>query len=121
MEGGFSGRWRSIVWALRGCYYSVGPTAKDDLSAYFNDYYPAVLPGPVEPLMGLVTTVTPDAIRATVRQFEDVDTPETYYKGEHQPRLLAGVPDRIPRRAGIPAVASVGSLNRSQRLRNHRY
>lgn len=61
---------------LCGCYYAVGPTAQDDLSAYFRDYYPHVLPGQVEQLMAAVTTVTPDAIRDTVRRFEDVGCDE---------------------------------------------
>jgi alkanesulfonate monooxygenase SsuD/methylene tetrahydromethanopterin reductase-like flavin-dependent oxidoreductase (luciferase family) len=61
---------------LCGCYYSVGPTARDDLSAYFRDYYPAVLPGQVEQLLAAVTTVTPDAIRDAVRRFEDIGCDE---------------------------------------------
>ena len=61
---------------LCGCYYSVGPRAMDDLSAYFRDYYPGVLPGQVEQLMAAVTTVTPDAIRDAVRRFEDIGCDE---------------------------------------------
>ena len=61
---------------LCGCYYSVGPTAMDDLSVYFHDYYPHVLPGQVEALMAAVTTVTPDAIRDVVRRFEDIGCDE---------------------------------------------
>jgi alkanesulfonate monooxygenase SsuD/methylene tetrahydromethanopterin reductase-like flavin-dependent oxidoreductase (luciferase family) len=59
-----------------GCYYSAGPRAREDLSAYFHEYYPKVLPGQVEQLLAAVRTVTPDAIRDTVRQMEDVGCDE---------------------------------------------
>jgi len=61
---------------LCGCYYSVGPRAQDDLEAYFRDYYPNVLPGQVEDLLRAVRTVTPDAIRDVVREFEDIGCDE---------------------------------------------
>jgi len=61
---------------LCGCYYSVGPTASEDLAAYFRDYYPNVLPGQVEDLLAAVRTVTPEAIRAVVREFEDIGCDE---------------------------------------------
>jgi alkanesulfonate monooxygenase SsuD/methylene tetrahydromethanopterin reductase-like flavin-dependent oxidoreductase (luciferase family) len=61
---------------LCGCYYSVGRDARGDLEAYFRDYYPGVLPGQVEGLIGAVRTVTPDAIRDVVREFEDIGCDE---------------------------------------------
>jgi alkanesulfonate monooxygenase SsuD/methylene tetrahydromethanopterin reductase-like flavin-dependent oxidoreductase (luciferase family) len=61
---------------LCGCYYSVGAQARDDLEAYFRDYYPGVLPGQVEDLLAAVRTVTPDAIRSVVREFEDIGCDE---------------------------------------------
>ncbi len=64
---------------LCGCYYSVGPTSMDDLSAYFRDYYPHVLPGQVEQLMAAVTTVRPDAIRDAVKRFEDIGCDELIF------------------------------------------
>jgi hypothetical protein len=64
---------------LCGCYYSVGPAAKDDLAAYFRDYYPGVLPGQVEQLMAAVTTVSADAIRAAVKRFEDIGCDELIF------------------------------------------
>lgn len=59
-----------------GCYYAAGPRAKEDLSAYFHEYYPKVLPGQVEQLLAAVRTVTPEAIRDTVRRMEDVGCDE---------------------------------------------
>jgi hypothetical protein len=40
------------------------------------DYYPGVLPGQVENLLGAARTVTPDAIRDVVREFEDIGCDE---------------------------------------------
>lgn len=71
-ENGRAGRPRFVC----GCYYSAGPNALADLSAYFHEYYPKVLPGQVEQLLGAVRTVTPEAIRDTVRQMEDVGCDE---------------------------------------------
>jgi alkanesulfonate monooxygenase SsuD/methylene tetrahydromethanopterin reductase-like flavin-dependent oxidoreductase (luciferase family) len=71
-EHGRSGSPRLVC----GCYYSVGPRAGDDLEAYFRDYYPGVLPGQVEDLLAAVRTVTPEAIRNVVRQFEDIGCDE---------------------------------------------
>lgn len=59
-----------------GCYYSAGPRAKEDLAAYFREYYPNVLPGQVEQLLSAVRTTTPEAIRDTVRRMEDVGCDE---------------------------------------------
>jgi len=59
-----------------GCYYSAGPKAQDDLEAYFRDYYPNVLPGQVEQLIGAVRTVTPEAIRSVVQEFERIGCDE---------------------------------------------
>ena len=59
-----------------GCYYSSGPTAEQDLAAYFRDYYPNVLPGQVEDLLAAVRTVTPEAIRTVVREFEEIGCDE---------------------------------------------
>lgn len=58
------------------CYFSAGPKAMEDLTAYFHDYYPGVLPGQVENLLGAVHTVTPDAIRDVVRKFEEIGCDE---------------------------------------------
>ncbi len=71
-ENGRAGRPRFVC----GCYYSAGPNAREDLAAYFHEYYPKVLPGQVEQLLGAVRTVTPEAIRDTVRQMEDVGCDE---------------------------------------------
>ena len=65
---------------LCGCYYAVGPTAGDDLAAYFHDYYPPIYGGPVEELIGTVRTVTPAAIRDVVRQFEDIGCDEFVFQ-----------------------------------------
>ena len=59
-----------------GCYYSAGPTAHEDLEAYFRDYYPNVLPGQVEDLLRAVRTVTPEAIREVVSEFEEIGCDE---------------------------------------------
>lgn len=59
-----------------GCYYSAGPNAEQDLAAYFRDYYPNVLPGQVEDLLAAVRTVTPEAIRTVVREFEEIGCDE---------------------------------------------
>ena len=59
-----------------GCYFSAGPRAKEDLSAYFHEYYPKVLPGQVEQLLAAVRTVTPEAIRDTVREMKDAGCDE---------------------------------------------
>lgn len=59
-----------------GCYYSAPPNAVADLEAYFRDYYPNVLPGQVEQLLAAVRTVTPETIRAVVREFEEIGCDE---------------------------------------------
>ena len=59
-----------------GCYYSAGPRAREDLNTYFREYYPNVLPGQVEQLLAAVRTVTPEAIRDTVRRMEDIGCDE---------------------------------------------
>ncbi len=59
-----------------GCYFSAGPKAAADLEAYFRDYYPNVLPGQVETLLKAVRTVTPNAIREVVSQFESIGCDE---------------------------------------------
>ena len=59
-----------------GCYFAAGPQAAEDLEAYFRDYYPNVLPGQVESLLKAVRTVTPDAIRDVVTQFEQIGCDE---------------------------------------------
>ena len=46
------------------------------LEAYFRDYYPGVLPGQVDDLLAAVRTVTPDAIRDVVREFEGIGCDE---------------------------------------------
>ena len=71
-KAGRSGRPRLIC----GCYYSAGPTAHEDLEAYFRDYYPNVLPGQVEDLLRAVRTVTPEAIREVVSEFEEIGCDE---------------------------------------------
>jgi alkanesulfonate monooxygenase SsuD/methylene tetrahydromethanopterin reductase-like flavin-dependent oxidoreductase (luciferase family) len=71
-ENGRAGKPRFVC----GCYYSAGPDARADLSAYFHEYYPKVLPGQVEQLLAAVRTVTPEAIRDTVRRMEDVGCDE---------------------------------------------
>lgn len=71
-EHGRSGKPRLVC----GCYYSAGPRAKEDLAAYFREYYPNVLPGQVEQLLSAVRTTTPEAIRDTVRRMEDVGCDE---------------------------------------------
>lgn len=71
-EHGRTGKPRFVC----GCYYSAGPRAREDLTAYFREYYPNVLPGQVEQLLAAVRTVTPEAIRDTVRQMEDVGCDE---------------------------------------------
>jgi alkanesulfonate monooxygenase SsuD/methylene tetrahydromethanopterin reductase-like flavin-dependent oxidoreductase (luciferase family) len=67
-------------WLMAGCYYSVGPTAADDLDAYFRDYYPHIYPGPVDGLIATVRTTTDQAIRDTVRQFEDIGCDEFLFQ-----------------------------------------
>jgi alkanesulfonate monooxygenase SsuD/methylene tetrahydromethanopterin reductase-like flavin-dependent oxidoreductase (luciferase family) len=74
-------RWRECGRAGRprllcGCYYSVGARAADDLRAYFEDYYPKVLPGQVAELLAAVRTVTPAAIRDTVARFAAIGCDE---------------------------------------------
>jgi len=59
-----------------GCYFSAGPQAAEDLERYFREYYPHVLPGQVESLLSAVRTVTPEAIQAVVREFEDIGCDE---------------------------------------------
>ena len=59
-----------------GCYYSVGPRSMDDLEAYFRDYYPGVLPGQVDDLLAAVRTVTPEAIRQVVDEFDAIGCDE---------------------------------------------
>lgn len=71
-EFGRSGKPRLLC----GCYYSAGPKAEADLAAYFRDYYPGVLPGQVETLLKAVRTVTPQAIRDVVREFEAIGCDE---------------------------------------------
>ena len=71
-ENGRAGKPRFVC----GCYYSAGPRAREDLTAYFHEYYPKVLPGQVEQLLAAVRTVTPDAIRDTVRRMQDVGCDE---------------------------------------------
>jgi len=71
-ENGRAGQPRFVC----GCYFSAGPRAKEDLSAYFHEYYPKVLPGQVEQLLAAVRTVTPEAIRDTVHRMEDVGCDE---------------------------------------------
>ncbi len=71
-EHGRTGKPRFVC----GCYYSAGPRAREDLTAYFREYYPNVLPGQVEQLLSAVRTVTPEAIRDTVRRMEDIGCDE---------------------------------------------
>ncbi len=71
-EHGRAGKPRFVC----GCYYSAGPRAREDLTAYFREYYPNVLPGQVEQLLSAVRTVTPEAIRDTVRRMEDIGCDE---------------------------------------------
>src|SRR5262245_28334977 len=59
-----------------GCYYAVGGRASEDLRAYFEDYYPKVLPGQVESLLAAVRTVRPDAIRDVVSRFSGIGCDE---------------------------------------------
>lgn len=59
-----------------GCYFAAGPSAASDLEAYFRDYYPNVLPGQVETLLTAVRTVTPEAIRSVVAEFEAIGCDE---------------------------------------------
>jgi alkanesulfonate monooxygenase SsuD/methylene tetrahydromethanopterin reductase-like flavin-dependent oxidoreductase (luciferase family) len=65
---------------LCGCYYSVGPTAEDDLAGYMHDYYPPIFDAPVEPLIATVRTKTPQAIRNAVKQFEDIGCDEFIFQ-----------------------------------------
>ena len=71
-EAGRAGRPRLVC----GCYYSAGPNAAADLEGYFRDYYPNVLPGQVESLLSAVRTVTPEAIRSVVKEFEEIGCDE---------------------------------------------
>lgn len=71
-DSGRSGRPRLVC----GCYYAAGPRAAEDLEAYFRDYYPNVLPGQVEQLIGAVRTVTPEAIRQTIESFDGIGCDE---------------------------------------------
>ncbi len=71
-EHGRSGSPRLVC----GCYYAAGRTAAADLEAYFRDYYPNVLPGQVEQLLAAVRTVTPEAIRDTIRGFDAIGCDE---------------------------------------------
>jgi alkanesulfonate monooxygenase SsuD/methylene tetrahydromethanopterin reductase-like flavin-dependent oxidoreductase (luciferase family) len=71
-EFGRSGRPRLVC----GCYYSAGKNARADLEAYFRDYYPNVLPGQVETLLKAVRTVTPEAIKSVVSEFERIGCDE---------------------------------------------
>lgn len=59
-----------------GCYFSAGPNAEADLENYFREYYPHVLPGQVDNLLRAVRTVTPDAIRDVVSEFEAIGCDE---------------------------------------------
>lgn len=71
-EHGRAGKPRLVC----GCYYSAGPRAREDLTAYFREYYPNVLPGQVEQLLAAVRTLTPEAIRGTVRRMQDIGCDE---------------------------------------------
>jgi alkanesulfonate monooxygenase SsuD/methylene tetrahydromethanopterin reductase-like flavin-dependent oxidoreductase (luciferase family) len=71
-DAGREGRPRLVC----GCYYSAGPHAAADLEGYFRDYYPNVLPGQVESLLKAVRTVTPEAIRSVVKEFEEIGCDE---------------------------------------------
>ncbi len=71
-EAGRAGKPRLVC----GCYYSAGPNAAADLEGYFRDYYPNVLPGQVESLLAAVRTVTPEAIRSVVKEFEEIGCDE---------------------------------------------
>lgn len=71
-EAGRAGKPRLVC----GCYYSAGPNAAADLEGYFRDYYPNVLPGQVESLLAAVRTVTPEAIRSVVEEFEEIGCDE---------------------------------------------
>jgi len=71
-DAGRAGRPRLVC----GCYYSAGPNAAADLEGYFRDYYPNVLPGQVESLLKAVRTVTPEAIRSVVKEFEQIGCDE---------------------------------------------
>jgi alkanesulfonate monooxygenase SsuD/methylene tetrahydromethanopterin reductase-like flavin-dependent oxidoreductase (luciferase family) len=65
---------------LCGCYYAVGATAVDDLSAYVHDYYPPIFDAPVEPLIATMTCTSPSAIRDTVKRFEDIGCDEFVFQ-----------------------------------------
>jgi alkanesulfonate monooxygenase SsuD/methylene tetrahydromethanopterin reductase-like flavin-dependent oxidoreductase (luciferase family) len=65
---------------LAGCYYAVGPTAGDDLTAYFNDYYPAIYDGPVAELVSTVTTATDRGVKDAVGRFEDIGCNEFIFQ-----------------------------------------
>lgn len=75
-EAGRAGKPRLLC----GCYYAVGPDAGDELAAYVNDYYPAFFPGSVEPLIAAMRCVTPDAIRETVKRFEEIGCDEFIFQ-----------------------------------------
>ena len=65
---------------LCGCYFSLGENAHDDLASYFHDYYPPIYGGPPDDLIKTVRTVTPDAIKAVVKQFEDIGCDEFIFQ-----------------------------------------
>jgi alkanesulfonate monooxygenase SsuD/methylene tetrahydromethanopterin reductase-like flavin-dependent oxidoreductase (luciferase family) len=75
-DEGRSGRPRLIC----GCYYAVGEHAGDDLAAYVNDYYPPFMGDDVEPLIAAMHCVTPEAIRDTVKRFEDIGCDEFIFQ-----------------------------------------
>jgi alkanesulfonate monooxygenase SsuD/methylene tetrahydromethanopterin reductase-like flavin-dependent oxidoreductase (luciferase family) len=83
-------------WLMAGCYYSLGPNAQQDLSDYVHDYYPAIFPGPVEPLIAAMKQTNAGAIKDTVKRFEDIGCSEFLFQpinGEmhHLERLAEAV------------------------------
>jgi alkanesulfonate monooxygenase SsuD/methylene tetrahydromethanopterin reductase-like flavin-dependent oxidoreductase (luciferase family) len=62
-----------------GCYYSAGASPLDDLEAYFRDYYPHVLPGQAEQLLGTVRPKSPKEIRAVVTELRDIGCDELIF------------------------------------------
>jgi alkanesulfonate monooxygenase SsuD/methylene tetrahydromethanopterin reductase-like flavin-dependent oxidoreductase (luciferase family) len=61
---------------MTGCYYAVGPTAEEDLAAYFHDYYPPIMPGMVDQLLGSVRTVSDAGIKDVVASLRDIGCDE---------------------------------------------
>jgi alkanesulfonate monooxygenase SsuD/methylene tetrahydromethanopterin reductase-like flavin-dependent oxidoreductase (luciferase family) len=67
-------------WLMAGCYYSVGPRAREDLEDYIRDYYPPIYGGPVDDLIASIRTTDDRTIKDTVKRFEDIGCDEFLFQ-----------------------------------------